>query len=453
MEYKMEDESDNVGENGAQSLSKFIGRGIDLAKASGPYTNYLKRAILKIDKASEIVKTLPVVEGNIHYQSSESLSELYSSWNIEASVDITTPFFSGGFKADYSNNTRHESCNRFFKGIVSIKGFTHVLSPKEEQVSTNDALVDYLIKGGYVDPIALKNINGMPVAELFNQYGTHVVTGGLTGGCIQITAKYGSSTTVTEEKFSSTLKFACGYVTGESKGGFSDEQKKILTNVELNAVSRGGDPRIIGILHDYKAIPDTFEKWTASVTEDNFVMTDIVAAILIWEFCAKVDRRELIKSVYSGTNQKIFSDIENYFPSPKLKEVVSIYSGDHNQFKLTMGFNDYAFLSNGESLLLEKELVGPDIYRFRLVNPVSEDAYLCVARHGLLADYVNLNFTGNKDSQYAHFYLERTGSDKNKYYIKSIGKGQYIGVVSFSRGLILLCDNARKIIFSVYPEK
>lgn len=449
----MESEFDTIKENGVLSLSKFIGRGIDLAKASGPYTNYLKRAVLKIDKTSEIVKSLPVKEGNINYQSSESLSELYSSWNIEASIDIATPFFSGGFKADYSNSTRHESCNRFFKGIISIKGFTHVLSPKEEQTSVSDALVDYLIKEGYVDAVALQNINNMPIIELFSQYGTHVITGGLSGGSIQVTAKYGSSSTVTAEKFSSTLKFACGYVTGESKGGFSEEQKKLLTSVELNATSRGGDPRIIGNLHDYKAIPDTFEKWAKSVTEDSFVMTDIISAIPIWEFCTKVDRKEAIKSVYSGTNQRIFLDIENYFPSPKQKEVVSIYHGDYNQFKLIKGYKDYAFLGNGEALLLEKECVSTDIYRLRLVNPISQDSYLCVARHGFYADYVNLDFTGNKNSQYSHFFLEKAGIGKNKYFIKSIGQGQYVGAVSFQGGLVLHCDNSRKIIFSIYPEK
>lgn len=411
------------------NLSNFIGCGIDIMKASGPYADQLKRPILKINKVSkELVKTLPVYEGNIHHQSSDSLKEIYSEWSVNASAGIDTPFFSGSFKAEYSNKGRSNHCNKFFKGIVSIKGYSHLLNLPNETTASKEAMIEYLISHGYVDEVALKNIRStMNPANVFNIYGTHVVAGGLSGGCIQITAQYSSDSAISEQKFNAALEFACGFATGKSSGGFNEEQKSVLEKTVLIANSRGGDPRIIGALTKFEEIPDTFKAWSNSVAESNYVLTDISDAIPIWEFCDDEKRQQDFIDIYNNSCSAQFQSIEAYFPSPKEKEYVIIYPTINHRNKLSKNADQFAVFKS-EGVILVKELVskGSDIYRFKLFNSKNENSYLCVSEKGPFGDFIHLAFTGNKDSEYAKFYLERNQNKPNAYYFKALKTSQYV---------------------------
>lgn len=432
----------DLREFNSSDKGSFIGYGINIMKASGPYADQLKRPVLKIKKVSEkLVKRLPVYEGVVHHQSSNGLKEIYSDWSINASAEVKTPFFSGNFKAEYSNKSRHNHCNKFFKGIVSIKGYSYSLSLPEASPVNREALVDYLIENGYVDEVALTNIRKtMNPKRLFDTYGTHVVVGGLNGGCIQITAQYSNDTAVSEQKFSSTLEFACGFATGKSSGGFNKEQKSILENTILFANSRGGDPRIIGTLTNFDEIPETFKKWSASVDDKNYVLADITDAIPIWDFCDNEKRKEALLGIYNNSCTEQFRSIEMYFPSPKNIEKVVVYLAANRNFKLTKDSEEFAIISEQTPLILVKELIseGSDIYRFKLLNPTTEKAYLCVSAHGPYGDFISLAFTGDKESEYAKFYLERDTKYPNSYFFKAIKTSRYVTLMRAPGGYHLV---------------
>jgi hypothetical protein len=304
-------------------LGSFIGAGIDLINAKGPFADQLKQRILKPNVES-IVTTTPVTEGSLSIQATESLSEIYSKWEINAGGSVDTPFFSGSFKAEYSNESRHMSCNKFFKGAIHIKGYAHMLTPH-----TGDsrlAIVDYLTENGYVIETALRDILGnVNPQQLFKLYGTHMILGGITGGAIQLTAKYANNIVETTNDLSTTMQFACGFATGSSSGKYNETHKRVFASTDFKVVSRAGDPRELANLHSYEDIPKVFKAWSDSVAESNYVLSDITLAIPIWEFCTDGKRKDALMVAYTGATDSRFKEIENYFPTPKENEEVTMY--------------------------------------------------------------------------------------------------------------------------------
>lgn len=61
-----------------------------------------------------MVSTIESLHGETKVQSSDSLSEVYSKWEISAGVDVKTAFFSGGMEAEFSSVKKQNMCNRFF---------------------------------------------------------------------------------------------------------------------------------------------------------------------------------------------------------------------------------------------------------------------------------------------------------------------------------------------------
>ncbi|KRL18884.1 MAC/perforin domain-containing protein [Lentilactobacillus kisonensis] len=408
----------------------FIGRGINLSSAKGPFTADLKSPILKIQAIKKMVSTIESLHGETKVQSSDSLSEVYSKWEISAGVDVKTAFFSGGMEAEFSSVKKQNMCNRFFKGITNIKSQMHTLSAPE--ANNRSALVDFLIDNNLVNATALKDINNSSYSaqRLFAQYGTHVITQGITGGCISISASYSNNEFLSETDFSASLKFACGFASGQSKGGFSEKDKKIFSNVNLSATSHGGDERIVGTLTNYEKIPDVFERWSTSVENKNHVLTDILAAIPIWEFCSNPNRVNELKKMYTGTNQQRFKTIENFSPSPKEIETVRI---DHLYTKKTVGasvrYHYQAMLVNSRDqnvVHVVKERLSPDVYALKLKTSTHEDAYLTVIEQSPFAPgtFTYVAFTGDKDNQHAHFELIPTGA--NQYLIRSVSTNRYL---------------------------
>ncbi len=251
---------------------------------------------------------------------SEKLSEVFSSFNLDAKVGTgsSVPFFSGSISASYGNSKQVKSQTKFYKYVYSSLLRKHTLNPMYlASAKTRDPLFDPLI-------FEIINDNDNSAQTVFELLGTHIITSCGTGGSASITALYNSNESAEDTDIKAALDFSLALVSGSVNASLSDKQKSVREETEIKVKSSGGTATIVGTTPE--AIAPQLKEWAGTI-KDGPTLGYIYTVIPIWELASNTARSNELKAAFLSRAEDINQTLLSYFSKAAVPQEPAIVDG------------------------------------------------------------------------------------------------------------------------------
>lgn len=278
----------------AQPLNNPIGKGYNVATGKYADLSDVKDFVLdfdKLSKASYIENNKDQTE-SYRTMSGLNINEYAHSFQSHLSLSYSGLAFSGSMQSNFSFSKASYASTSFAsihyyirKGIIKIR----------DSRNRVDTLKNYLAE----DFKAAINNATMTPQQLFDAYGTHLITGCYTGG------RHEYNLQINLKKVNSSMSFGA-MVQASYKSGFASASMSASFQSETDKASFESNKTIS--VHfvgggNTSGNPETnngFVKWRNSITEDNAQFYDFAehGLLAIWEFADKQSRRDELEKVY-----------------------------------------------------------------------------------------------------------------------------------------------------------
>ncbi|MDR2589828.1 MAG: hypothetical protein LBC71_02400 [Oscillospiraceae bacterium] len=308
---------------------------------------------------------------------SNSLSEAYTKLDIGINLKTgkKVPFFSGSVRTQYGTETSLHSETKFYNSISSILTKKHTLNGDYRNIEKLRTIIsDSVLE-------EMKNGNNDPI-ELFNKYGTHIITGCSMGGSASICALYDSETRESNRDISAAVEFKTGYAEGGGTITISDKSKNISDSLRISILATGGTSFSFAGNSHFDEIPKAFETWRNSFNTPGLTtLAKLDYYTPIWDLVSDKELSNKIEDAFYEKAENTSNYIFGYFRIPR---------------RIQSGMN-CVFLNNRSKLSL-------DNYNGKYVYLYTESDQYQVSQHWILEavvdngiEYFRLNPINCKD--------------------------------------------------------
>ncbi|KAI0685506.1 hypothetical protein BC835DRAFT_1421150 [Cytidiella melzeri] len=225
--------------------------------------------------------------GSDYYScSGTSATEYIEELSFHAGFKVGFPGFSSSASVDFSKSEMQSLSNAFTRVTHEVTHYSLSLSPPSEIIP--------LLRPSFVD--ALDN---MDPSELYDTYGTHILSSILMGGRALFLTATDTRSYSSEISFSASAQISASYKLAVGTLELSAKARAAMNSFndssEFSITTRGGDPRY-GNLDFLRNVED----WAASVIEyPEFIEFGPSPCLRgLWEFASTPDRRNLLKQAY-----------------------------------------------------------------------------------------------------------------------------------------------------------
>ncbi len=237
-----------------------------------------------------------------------SVSDAYSNFGIDAGISTgkSVPFFSGSVESQYSKSTSYQSTAKFYNAIVSIR------TNKQELLAKYTGNPD-LIAGELIDEEVLEIINdsSKTPSKLFNAIGTHLITGAMMGGTVNVCAAYNSAENVSNETVKASLDFATNWVSGKVSTSMEEKHKNVQDNTTITVQVSGGVAQNFSTA-SFDALGESIDNWSKTVVPKNAVLCEITQVVPIWEFATTEARKNELQQAFESKADDTVIKLKGY---------------------------------------------------------------------------------------------------------------------------------------------
>lgn len=426
----------------------YIGYGIDIIHAIGPtdLTGPLfKDSVYDGTYGKKVIDSAPKNESRIESVESDSFIEMFTNLNINAEIRVGkgVPFFSGGFSAHYGDSRKLAKTAKFYNSIVYFCKNKHTLAPAFRSTENIKKLIEEDV---------LKDINNkkIPPADIFSDYGTHIIKEATTGGSTQVTAIYNSTNELQNHELKAAVDFACAYVSTKDDITFSEDKKAILNNTEIRGFCQGGNAALMAGLVNFKQLPDFLRKWSESLNNsEDLVLAETLKYIPIWELVDEPSRKKEIEDIFFKMAEEMGRQVSGYFTKVAPFELVSMSAecGQENSIGYVSGYPTDFLQRHGVREQIIQKMTGASVIGGSFIEPCHKinkienddgtfsfrfshynNLYLrvhfnSVEEQSAGADIQELFINGQTISEREKFILEKSGDG---YKIKSVHNNKYL---------------------------
>jgi len=292
------DDPDYAGGGMPVGQTTFVGHGIHVFQGS-TYNEANKGRLFKdavyndkgTDGGCKYIELTPVNEGEGQSSESKDLSKVFSKFSLDAetSTGKSVPWFSAKAESQYTSSGTLENSAMFYKYEYYQEKNKHSLYAKYRGIDSMRVFLEDNIRD---------NIDGgWTSSQVFNEYGTHIITFASIGGMASITGIYNDSKSITEMDLKAAVNFTSNYANGSVKTNISSNAQHASSKMSIKATSKGGSPDKLAGASITNA-GDKIVEWAPTVTLSNAVLTRIYAVTPIWELAKTKTRQDALKKDY-----------------------------------------------------------------------------------------------------------------------------------------------------------
>lgn len=293
-------------ENSDHDIPRAVGAGYDTINDEYADIESVKEAILDLDRLYEDdnVRVETLEKSEFVTITGESLLEYATNLSVKAKVKGSYYSFKGSLKTNFNLNESTVYEESFATVKTTIKKRSYVIPNTLNSTELQDYLTDS----------AREHLNNSSLTpeELFETYGTYVITGAITGGRldynIQAESSEVSSFTSVEVLAKASYNSGVKSISGSVDTSYSEEQLSAISSVNKNLIVYGGSSE-----EGQKIISsNNYDNWVSSVS-DNTVFCDFAedGLIPIWELAESVERQTEIEEAYIELANSMGSELED----------------------------------------------------------------------------------------------------------------------------------------------
>lgn len=275
----------------------YLGYGIDLINAKGPFVSELKGPLFKSENYfNNKIDSVQGQHSNIESKMSSSISEALSNLNLNASIKTgkLIPFFSGGLNFHYGKKGTNNKVTKVYTSKITILS-------KKQTFDVDFRSKEEIRKCMREAFLAEVNKSENSPKYIFETYGTHFIAEALIGGMMHITGIYVSEEGVDENELAAAIDMACSYASAALDAKLTDGQKSLLEKTHIKAVCNGGDASVlVGFSHiSYKEIGSVIQKWGSSFTNpQGHVLAYVNKYTPIWDLAEQPERAKELEDAF-----------------------------------------------------------------------------------------------------------------------------------------------------------
>jgi len=240
--------------------------------------------ILNMDALNVVQKKEITNETTV--QTGSSLKEMAEAFSLAVSASGKYAAFSGSVSTDFG--TEKKSANE-----TTYQKVMSVYSRRREFLDGGDEYRNHL------HPQFVSDLKTMDPNDLFEKYGTHLITEACFGGRMELNFTYQKERNESSEKVKASITAACGEFSAKSDTSYSSDTKSVVEKSEISIRVVGGSST--GIF-DVKSFSEHFNAWAKSLDEEKnqeFCSIPRPSALVpLWELCDDASRRSRIEGAY-----------------------------------------------------------------------------------------------------------------------------------------------------------
>jgi hypothetical protein len=225
----------------------YLGYGIDLFHVD-PWMPKYKSRIL-IDSLQTERHALTTTGYRETYQ--DTFLHLAHTLTVEAGLKGSYGDFSGSVSSKFGSVEKRTEKKHIQRISFTVSGNSHAIKASRKQLST-------LMNDGFKDAIATAT-----TADLFRDYGTHLINKIITGGRAEFYTQTADITSMTSKEFKiisrAKYKGAGGKIEGNNDTETTDKKKEHLVSGSVNVDTIGGSPQAAIKIKD-----GSWEEWAKS---------------------------------------------------------------------------------------------------------------------------------------------------------------------------------------------
>ena len=191
----------------------------------------------------------------------EKMSSIYSQINASAEVSYKNAAFSGNIQTEYSTSEQTSS-----KQIFMTYMERHVLSGIEFTGTTKD--LTKMLSQEFLNDVKKVDKNTMTVAQLFKDYGTHLIVEYYIGGRTRLNFTYTNESDLKESELKIEAEATYNTVTARADGSQKETAKQFATTARLKFQSFGG-VSITG--NTVGLISSQMKDWTRTIADNQTI--------------------------------------------------------------------------------------------------------------------------------------------------------------------------------------
>jgi hypothetical protein len=311
----------------ARALKKPI---ISFRTASGERESTEDSGYPGIGAIPKFMEAQPLPESDYRSAFADSYASLQSQLTVAANSSADTLGFEGSIESKFSIEVRKS--RKVYVASVQKKHTEFVL-----QFDDPNSL------GGHLDPKFNEDLHQLAPAELFAQYGTHVVTKVLLGGRLDYWYTSTDVQSMTEKQFELSVKSSYGGVSGGVDLNSRQQEEASSRNIEMTLKAVGGESGAVARLEARKKSPE-FAEWAASIAAHlHYIGRPADGLMPVWKFCKDPVRARQLEAYFHALLAR------RIIESPVLFTEVSEGTLEYPTLKLVVG-EGYKIISGGAKL-------------------------------------------------------------------------------------------------------
>lgn len=280
-----------------------VGFGYDALSSSYINPQDVKRRYPILDISHENIAEAPELQSITLVETASSFEEISKKTSASLSVGGTYNLFTGSISTDYTNTskTSEESVLSKVMGIYT---------KRRQYIPHGDNFKSLLHKDFLADLMRMES------SDLFDRYGTHLITEVYLGGRMEMNIITSKETSETTNKIGATVKASYGEIFNtESKTEYSKGTKSLLEKSDIRIKAIGGRTISAVSLSEFSK---EYREWLNSLESDRncevcYLPNTKNSFIPLWELCTdqvkrKEIEREFIKLHAAANNSLIQND-------------------------------------------------------------------------------------------------------------------------------------------------
>jgi hypothetical protein len=269
-----------------------VGRGYNTLDSPNISGNYCKKRILDLDNGD--VERIRV--GSTDFTSVCGKDQKTFSMNLSTSTEVSLPIESIGsigFSKSFSSSIKNNALNEY--GRIS-----YVHQRSKEILRLNKKAMRLKLNPDFKE--SLDNPSLAP-ENLFNDYGTHLLSSARMGGSLMMNFTYHHDILDTEHGIETMINADIAKVfSAKRKSELSVETGRLLENSIVKTACIGGNPFETGLNFDFEKFGASFNEWAKSLQDEKlnplYDVNSPADLIPIWEFCSEAKRKQEIEEYY-----------------------------------------------------------------------------------------------------------------------------------------------------------
>lgn len=271
------------------TVDRSIGFGYDALKSAYVNPGDVRMTYPILDIGDSQIETKEETTGIFKGCAGSTLLEM--SRKISESLEVSGKYnlFSAKIKTEFTQETESEQEYIYCRYMgINIK--------QRQFLARGDEYRKYL------NPVFKKDLEGpsaLSPSDLFDRYGTHLITEAYLGGRIEASFSTKADKTQTKNSMKASIDAAYKDISIKPSVQYSEETKRIISQSNINIRIIGGqNPAITSIENFYEG----YKSWVSSLNEGKNLeichMPNEKSFIPLWELCDDAGRAEKLKTEF-----------------------------------------------------------------------------------------------------------------------------------------------------------